>query len=152
MDGELRQLFRQNIRGGFFQAIESGGVGSGIADVFYCLRGVSGWIECKRTSANAVVISPFQTSWAEALHRAGGNTFFAVRQHAPAGKRRLACDNLWMIHACGGRGLLDGGLSAVVPQYILGQWPGGPSKWDWLEVEKILTTKPAKHGSRKRVS
>lgn len=138
-DGGLRQIFQKHIPEFFWQSIESGMTGKGIPDTYYCAKGnLSGWIECKKTSANAVGIDPMQVAWAEKLWRKNGRCWLAVRVYCKAGKRRKAKDELWIFHGEGTRWCMLGGISAVPSLFIKGHWTGGPKRWDWKRIREIL--------------
>jgi hypothetical protein len=117
--------------------IELGLIASGVPDMNYCVGGVEGWIELKATEGVALTIRPGQVSWIERRVRAGGRVHVAVRRRRPGGPRRgEAIDELWLYHGSNVRLLEAKGL-AIPP---LGRWGGGPSRWDWAEVRRVLTS------------
>ena len=141
IDGGLRNLFNQKLMkyGCHGQSIESGAVGRGIPDWNYCVDGVEGWIEFKKTTANAVRIKPEQSAWISQRVRSGGNVIIGVRKKCTAGVRRKSCDILYLIHGESVELLRSGGLRANIK--VLGAYEGGPSKWDWFQVLNILKGK-----------
>jgi hypothetical protein len=80
IDGELRALFRANLRRWDWAAIESGATAGGIPDSNYCFSGVEGWIEFKKTNGWVVTFQPMQVPWIMRRCRAGGRVHVAVRQ------------------------------------------------------------------------
>lgn len=139
VDGGLRGLFQTHLKPAGFhcQAIETGSTGRGIPDMEYCSGGVSGWVEFKKCSANSVQISPEQVAWILQRKRAGGNVYIGVRKKCSAGLRRKAADELWLIEGSSAADLKENGLSSP-GLWVLGKWSGGPKKWDWEQVRKIL--------------
>lgn len=79
MDGELRSLFRTNLRSWHWTAIETY-TEAGVPDAHFCHRGVSGWVECKRARGWVSDVSPQQVAWIERQLRAGGRVFVATRR------------------------------------------------------------------------
>lgn len=143
IDGGLRSLFGSRLRqlGYHCQAIETGGVGLGVPDFECCSPdGVQNWIEFKRTSANAVRLSPEQVGWALQRARVRGNIYIAVRKRCSAGKRRVARDELWIIHGSSAALLKDHGLSNSELR-VMGIWSGGPRNWSWVDIDRILRGK-----------
>ncbi len=136
-DGDLRRLFRVHLPLFDWQSIETGGVGLGVPDLNYCFAGQEGWLELKQTQAMAVSIDAVQVAWIERRLRAGGRVFVAVRRHCPSGPRREARDELWLLHGAQSRNLHDHGLGQ---SDALLHCVGGPAKWDWAAVGKILST------------
>jgi hypothetical protein len=128
VDGGLRKLFHKNLPG-HFQAIETGGVGTGIPDSNFCIEGVEGWIEFKAADHWRVKISPHQVAWIERRQRNGGRVFIAVRR---------ARDELWLFRAMAGRRLLERRVDDVERSLLLGTWQEGVASWDWARVKEIL--------------
>lgn len=142
IDGGLRAIFRTKLPRFHWQSVESLGTGKGTPDSNYCFDGVDGWIEMKKTDANKVKsMKPEQVAWAERRLRAGGLTFFAVRETKKASGLYADLDALWLIRGRGGRSLYIGGLSGVSPEDLAGRWPGGPRGWDWWAISRILTSR-----------
>jgi hypothetical protein len=136
IDGGLRALFRAHLPAFHIVAIETGGTGRGIPDLEYCYQGKTGWIECKQTSGFAVGLQPEQVAWLTRRARAGGRCWVAVRRRAPAGPRRgAAVDALYLVEGRYAAGLKAQGLGAVAVDC----WAGGPARWDWAEVARLLT-------------
>lgn len=124
-DGNLRPLFRQNLRDGIhWQAIESPVTGSGVPDTNYCGGGVEGWIEFKKCESNKVRIDPFQVSWHEARIRHGGRTFLAVRKQEE-------------LHLYSGSSIRDVFIYGLKTKPLLHCF-GGASRWDWPAVRNLL--------------
>lgn len=125
-DGNLRALFREHLRAGIhWTSIESAITGAGIPDLNGCGCGVEFWIEMKQTTANKVRIDPFQVSWAERRMRAGGRTFLAVRK----------INSLYLYRGEVIRRVFLHGLSGAKPLLLC---DGGPPRWDWGCIRKIL--------------
>jgi len=97
----------------------------------YCFAGgVQGWVENKRTLGWAVTIRPEQVGWLLRRARMGGRCFIAVR------RMNGKSDELYMVHGRDAERLQDNGLKGA--NWILGVWSGGPARWDWGQVERLL--------------
>jgi hypothetical protein len=140
IDGGLSQLFQANLRGFHWQRIETGGTGLGIPDLNYCCRGVEGWVELKLTQAWSVPLRPEQVGWLMRRSRAGGRCHIAVRRRAPAGQRRTACDELWLLPGGMAQAAKEAGLRALQEHPDISIWGGGPSNWSWTELASKLTS------------
>lgn len=128
MDGDLRILFRKNMPAGQWTTVETGGTAQGVPDSEFCFPlGAQGWVEHKKSDGWAVKIRPEQIGWILRRVRMGGRVFVAIRR-----KR----DELWLVRGRDVEILLDGGLRAISAP--LGVWSGGPGRWDWAEVQKLL--------------
>lgn len=126
-DGELRRIFRAYLRGFDFAAIESGVTGNGIPDLNYAhYSGIEGWIEAKRADHWRVEVRPSQIGWCERRLRFNPRIFCAVRR---------ARGELWLYHASEMRHLKTERLDQVD---AFGRWSGGPAKWDWAKIERLL--------------
>jgi hypothetical protein len=133
-DGNLRAIFAKRIPEAHWQSVETWSTGRGVPDINYCLDGIEGWIEAKRTATNAVGMRPEQVAWIEMRVRAGGRVFIAVRKMCEEGPRKgPAIDALYLFAGQHVRHLLLHGL----PQDAR-PWHGGPSKWDWELIRKTL--------------
>lgn len=143
-DGGLKQLLPSHlIQGIHWQRIESALTGGGIPDL--CAQPQGGrefWVEAKQTKEWAVTLRPDQVGWALCRIRHGGRVLIAVRRRCDAGPRRPAADELWLLRGSFAREAKRGGLRALPPAAILGTWPGGPSRWDWSEVRRLLIEGP----------
>jgi len=141
-DDKLRTLLRRGLPPPLFdwQSVETGGTGGGVPDANFCSRGVEGWIECKATDGWAVTIRPAQCGWILRRRRAGGRVLIAVRQRHDGGPiRGLPVDWLYVLSGDVVRELKTGGLlHPAVVAGTLGRWRGGPSKWDWTAVGRVL--------------
>jgi hypothetical protein len=138
-DGRLRALFVANLPDAHWQPIETWSTGQGVPDSEYCFPGgASGWIENKRTEHWAVKFETFQPAWIERRVRTGGRVTIAVRRVAVGGPRTAPADELWLVAGRDVFRLRDGGLRApgLVP---LGRFQGGPARWDWAIVRRLLT-------------
>lgn len=138
IDGELRPLFRQHLRAGIqWTSIESGGTGGGIPDSEFCAEGgLQCWCEFKQTTGWTVTLSKEQSAWHTVRHLRGGRSLIAVRRWPEAGVRRAPADELWIFLGRHAAELRAGGLRAGVP--CLGIWEGGPSRWDWDAVRRVV--------------
>lgn len=124
IDGGLRKLFHANIEG-HWQAIETGGVGLGVPDSNFCLDGVEGWVEFKKTDHWKAVIRPEQIAWIHRRWRSGGNVWIAIRR---------ADKELWLVRGDWVRELGREGLKAVEAVKWVDQW-------DWDHIRKILISR-----------
>lgn len=126
-DGGLRQLFRSKFRDWQWTSIETGAVSPGTPDAEFCTPdGISGWVECKKTSGWKIKFQPLQVPWIHRRHRLGGRVFVAVRRKT---------DELYVVPGEFILELAETGVKNFSP--ISGV---GARNWDWSEVEKILTT------------
>lgn len=139
IDGGLRKLFQQHLPMFHWQAIETGMTGRGIPDINYCHEGVEGWLECKQTGGWAVGLRPEQVAWLDRRARARGRCWVAVRRKHALGPRREAVDELWLVRGSGVLVLAKGGLRDALANLVVdGIWVGGPARWDWTAVRKVL--------------
>jgi hypothetical protein len=121
-DGNLRRLFRSNLREFFWTSVETF-TEPGIPDSFFCFDGVSGWIEFKQTTGNKIAsLTPQQIAWHARLARKGGRSFFAVRR----------CSELILVEGARGSELREG------LAFCQATWWKSP--WPWREVAQVLTT------------
>jgi hypothetical protein len=126
MDGNLRRIFRTNIRAVHWVSIESPSTEPGIPDLNGCYNGVEFWVENKLTHGFAVSnILPEQIGWHLRRVRAGGRTFVAVRRSKPR------VDELYIIAGSNIARLAEAGLTATP---LLGKWAGGPARWGWSDI------------------
>lgn len=132
IDGGLRGLFKDHILNAQWTPVESPLTKRGIPDSEVCFEGGSQcWVEFKKTQGNAVKVSPFQVSWHEQRFRLGGRSFIAVR------KISRKFDELHLFAGISARYLKTDGLAGAEP---LDVWVGGPSRWNWNQIRKILNT------------
>lgn len=134
-DDGLREVFMKIVRkaGGQATPIETGAIVAGVPDMEYCFSdGTSGWVECKATQHNQVLIKPLQVSWLTQRSRLGGRCFIAVRRRD---KKR---DELFLFLGDGAKTLKAGGLEAAEAGYVVGYWEGGPSRWSYEELIRLL--------------
>lgn len=122
MDGQLRKLFRLNLKEWHWQAIESGATGGGIPDSNYCFAGIEGWIEFKKTDGWKVVFQPMQVPWIMRRWRAGGRVHIAVRQIRRTG------DVLHLYLGSQAAALEESGIAGVA---AVASWV---APWPWKEV------------------
>src|SRR4051812_6825832 len=135
-DGGLRQIFQKHLPKVHWQSIETL-IGRGTPDMNGCIDGHEFWIENKSTRGWAVIFEIGQVAWHERRLRAGGRTFVAVRRLATAGPRRgAAVDELWLFPGKDARELEAFGLKGAAT--VLNYSTGGPAKWDWESIGKIL--------------
>jgi len=125
-DGNLRQMFRSNLRDVFWTSIETS-TEPGVPDSFYCFNGVSGWLEFKKIFSGERVpsLTPVQVLWHARLARKGGRSFFAVRRN----------QDLLLVPGDRGGVILKEGLTAADPIV----WP---SPWPWKAVKAALCRSP----------
>jgi hypothetical protein len=132
VDSGLRSLFRKNLPAFDWCTVETGVAGRGVPDANYCFEGQEGWIEFKKADHWRVTIRPEQIGWAERRIHHGGLVFCAIRQ-------QMHSDTLWIYPGNSMRQLKDNRIDAA--PWLLGTWPGGPSKWDWAAITLILQAK-----------
>ena len=138
-DGDLRNIFSDNIPRLHWTPVETGGTRIGVPDSNYCADGVEGWVENKKTDAWAVTVQPGQVAWIEKRLRAGGRVFIAVRRKSDGGPRKGgAKDQLWMLRGQAIRSLAVAPLSALPAALLVQRWDNGPRNWDWPAIAKIL--------------
>lgn len=133
-DGALRALLVRNLPRFHFQSIESGATGLGIPDLEYCCDGISGWIETKKSDGWVVDFRPHQVAWIERRERAGGRVFVFVRRKG---------DELYVLPGSAARPLFTRreSLQTIEP---IALFRGGPRRWEWPEIARILVDKKAK--------
>jgi len=130
-DGSLRTIFRDHIKRPQWTPIETGATAQGVPDMEYCFPGgVQGWVENKKTGGWAVTVRAEQVGWLLRRARMGGRCFIAIR------RLNGKSDELYMVHGRDAEQLQDRGLKGA--NFILGTWSGGPAKWDWAAVERLL--------------
>lgn len=139
IDGDLRPLFRANLRDFDWTSIESGTTGGGIPDSNYCCGGHEGWIEFKQTSGHAVTLRPEQIGWIARRVRHGGRVHIVVRRKAPGGPRSPSCDELWLIPGGLAVEAKVGGLRGLAEHPKVHTWHHGPAAWHWRAVATLLT-------------
>jgi hypothetical protein len=127
LDGELRKLFRQSIPRFHWTAVETWPVSVGVPDANYCADGIEGWVEMKKIRGWKIPWKePYlQVAWIERRTRSGGRVFLAVRRE----------QDLYLFWGRDVRQLLEEGIRGPQPA---GHWSGGPAKWDWAEIERLL--------------
>jgi hypothetical protein len=116
-------------------SVETGITEGGIPDMNGCDAGVEFWVENKMTHGWQVDINTDQVGWLRRRSRKGGRCFVAVRRMCEKGPRRERADELWLYRGEDAELLRDLGLRGLFP---LGSWVGGPSRWAWGEVERVL--------------
>lgn len=136
-DGNLRTIFRTRLPEVHWQGIETWSTGQGVPDMNGCIDGQEFWIENKLTTGWAVTFEPGQVAWHERRVRAGGRVLLAVRRQSKGGPRLgAATDELWLFRGQESRAVSVDGLKGGQP--VLGIWPGGPARWNWDTIRKIL--------------
>jgi|SRR6516225_1022224 hypothetical protein len=130
-DGGLRPLFRQQFRQWQWTSVETAYSASGVPDSEFCTpRGITGWVEFKKTHIWHVQIKPFQIAWLMRRCRYGGNAWIAVRRMHKSG-----ADELWLMKGDQAEALHYNGLEAVEAW----MWEGGPSQWNFPEIGNMLS-------------
>jgi len=133
-DGDLRTIFRHQLKSWQWSTIEVGVIAGGIPDSEFCsYLGAQGWIEFKFTKIYYVQIKPLQVAWLMRRCRYGGNAWIAVRR-MPSAKRYSDVDELWLMKGSQAEALLKHGLEGV---HAL-MWSGGPSNWNFDQISKVL--------------
>jgi hypothetical protein len=133
-DGDLRPLFRNQLKTWHWVSIESAGTAGGIPDSEFCTpEGIQGWIEFKFTKIFYVHIKPLQVAWLDKRCRYGGKAWIAVRR-TPTAKIHTGVDELWLMRGDQAIALAEGGLNNIVGM----KWGGGPGGWNWAEIASML--------------
>jgi hypothetical protein len=126
-DGNLRPLFARHMPRAHWVSVETWSTGQGVPDTEYCFPGGrSGWIEFKAATGWKVNLSPHQVAWIERRVRAGGRAFIAVRKG----------NELFVYPGSEARILFLSGMKNLAASVSCA---GGPTRWDWEAVEKVLT-------------
>lgn len=131
-DGELRRILRANLPDGDWQSIESGGTVTGLPDSNYCFPGGhEGWVEGKLIHGWTVKMRPAQIGWMDRRSRRGGRCFVFVR--------RLN-DRADELHVLRGSEVVafSGARCNLLEHRASARFAGGPSRWDWGAIRKIL--------------
>jgi hypothetical protein len=129
IDGGLRQIFRANLPQVDWTTVEIHLASNGVPDLNGCFTGTEIWLEMKATAHWRITVRPAQIGWAERRIAHGGRVFAAVRR---------AETELWLFSGSDLRRLKTERLDSV-PR--LGRWFGGPAKWAWPEISRILLEK-----------
>jgi hypothetical protein len=135
IDGGLRKLFRANLPAFHWMSCETGLTEQGVPDSNGCIDGIEFWIEFKKTATNKVPLRSEQVGWLMRRSRAGGRTFVAIRYHHTGGPLKgPAIDKLIIYPGASAKQLALTGLR----NSPLFESEGGPSKWRWGEVGRVL--------------
>lgn len=150
-DGGLYGLLSRRWPGWHWTRHESGAGAVGTPDANVCAPpGVETWIELKKTAFWAVKFRVAQPAWLDRRWRCGGRVLVLVRQQAArgvAGAPAMARlerssgpprDVLWAFGGATVLPLARGGIRAVASDALL-RTEGGPRRWDWATLEKLLT-------------
>src|SRR5271155_5390460 len=130
-DGGLRQLYRKHLTNAQWTAIETGATAGGVPDSEFCFPGGNqGWIENKLTRGWAVRMRPAQIGWLMRRSRMGGKCFIGVR------RINKDDDEFWLFDGKYAMEVAQNGLANTPNMY---RWCGGPLKWNWQQIEKMLT-------------
>jgi hypothetical protein len=149
IDGGLRKIFRDHIPTFMWTSIETGGTGLGVADSHYLARpkapgaktsGTDGFIEYKQTSGWAVTLRTEQSAWLSQRVRYGGRAWIGVRRLTKGGPRSPAADELWLIPGRLSAEARAGGLQCPEVRAASCSWSGGPARWDWDAVARLLVS------------
>jgi hypothetical protein len=136
-DGGLRTIFRHQFSTFQWTTVETAGSASGVPDSEFCTPdGIQGWVEYKSTSVFYVQVKPFQVAWLMRRCRMGGNAWIAVRR-TPKAQKFVGEDELWLMSGNQADALFHYGLKGVRAWC----WSGGPSTWNFGEVEQIIKNK-----------
>lgn len=138
-DAGLRSIFRKNLPKIDWQPIESPLTGGGIPDSNGCAGpNTEFWIEFKQTDGWLVKFEPEQPAWIYRRYRHGGRVWIAIRRWHDGGPRiGLPVDDLYLIYGGHVLELVQSGLR-IEEQFVTGHWRGGPSRWDWDAVGRLL--------------
>lgn len=131
-DGDLRSILRRGVPRAHWVTIETGLVTVGVPDSNCCLEGRETWVECKAARGWRVRIRPEQVAWMVKRTMAGGRALVAVRRQG------ANHDELWLLDGGRAREIMDHGLRGLPDGVVLLRTEGGPSRWRWDEVERLL--------------
>ena len=142
-DGGLRGVVQKHLHksvGWLWTPVETGATRQGVPDTFWghIPSGTSGWIEHKATSGWAVTVRPHQIAWIDLHMRAGVHCLIMVRASG-AGSSRSHGDSLWVLPGDAIKLLAEKGLNELPGSMVLGRWCGDPYKWNWANVQGLLT-------------
>lgn len=133
-DGELRKILRAYLPDGDWQSIESGGTVQGLPDSNYCFPGGrEGWVEGKLIHGWVVKMRPAQIGWLDRRSRRGGRCFVFIRRLNSSADELYVLSGSEIVAFSNARCNLLGHRAAD-------RFEGGPSKWDWSAIKKILTS------------
>lgn len=140
VDGGLRGLFRDKLRVGWhWQSIETGGTGRGVPDSNFCVGGVEGWVEFKKTEGWTVDLRTEQIGWLLERSVRGGRCFVVIRRKNQGGPRRGASvDEVWIYRGAMARRLKLEGLR--LQEGLIYHGTGGPGEWNWVKIAEALVT------------
>lgn len=135
-DGGLRFLFHEHLPG-HWTAVETGVSATGVPDSNFCVAGVEGWVEYKRSAHHQKIeVRPAQSGWLFRRWREGGRCYVAIRVRHDGGPRKgRAVDELHICEGIYAPQLIKEGLTSV-PSLV---FSGGPQRWDWTAVLRRLT-------------
>jgi hypothetical protein len=138
-DGGLRKLFQTKFSEAHWQSVETSGVGRGVPDSNYCFPvGIEGWVEFKQTGTDNAGLRPEQVGWISRRARRGGRVFVAIRQKHGGGPRKgVPADGLWLFHGAWVEDLHEKGIFGTAINCSC-FYEGGPAKWDWDAVRRVL--------------
>jgi hypothetical protein len=144
-DDGLRAVVRAHLPMVQWTTVETGATQGGVPDLEGCYRGAQAWVECKATSGWAVKFSsPEQVGWHLRRAREGGVSWVLVRRrHAGGPRRGPPVDQLWVVRGGEVGVLARNGLQGA--GQCLGD--GGPSRWDWDLVLRLLLSAQQDHRS-----
>jgi hypothetical protein len=132
-DDGLRALFMKNLKHSCqWSPIETGDIIGGVPDATFCFDGgIEGWVEFKATDSWRPVFRPHQVAWIDRRSRLGGRVWVATRRRVKKG------DDLYLTPGYHVKELATQGFTDNVLQdsYYL---TGGPRKWHWREVRRVL--------------
>lgn len=131
IDGQLRKLFKKHLPKIHWVSIETGDTGMGVPDSNFCIDGIEGWIEFKKTDKGIIDLKPEQIGWIIDRIRHGGRVKIAVRVHQFAGEYLIIFDGV-RIEEMVGKSIL------VNLNLVEGWWTGRPKDWNWDEIQRIL--------------
>ena len=132
MDGNLRQLLRYYLPDGDWVSIETGGTAGGVPDSNYCFPGgLEGWVEGKMSRGWKVPLRPAQIGWMARRSRRGGRCSILVR------RINGGMDMCYLVPGARAEELSHCDLS--LKGFSCPVWTGGPPRWDWEEIRRLLT-------------
>lgn len=131
-------MFKDHMPKFDWQVIENSLGSDGVPDHNACGEGVEFWVEYKLTKSNKVDFRPGQPGWIHRRWRHGGRVWIAIRYRHDGGPvLGPPVDDLILVYGGHVRELVQSGLR-LDPSLISGRWRGGPRRWPWADVQRML--------------
>ena len=129
-DGGLRGIFKTRVPEIMWVPIETWAVsGAGVPDSWYISPcGAQGWVEYKREDRK---LDPAQSGFVDRVTRYGGRAIVAVVTKDG--------DELRIFHGSDAQKLARLGPMGYKTVAPAGRWVGGPKRWNWGDIRRLLT-------------